>query len=122
MTVIFLQLLPDIDTGPIEAIFGVGLIIGVNSAVGRWLIRRGTTWQSTATQFVAMGGVNVGILLAARVIFGSQNSTEGGVQVGITLMFLALVTLIGTMYDRYRALRLSPNALPADSQLTSSWS
>ena len=107
VTVIFMQLLPEIETGPIEAILGVGFVIVLNSIVGRWLIRRGTTWKSTATQIAAMGAVNVGILIGARVVFGAQDSSEGGVQPGITLLFLALLTLIATLYDRYRAMRLA---------------
>ncbi|MGB3735030.1 MAG: hypothetical protein WA964_08750, partial [Ilumatobacter sp.] len=61
VTVIFLQLLPAIDIGPIEAVVGVGMIIALNSAIGRWLVRRGTTWRSTGTQFAAMAMINVAI-------------------------------------------------------------
>ena len=52
--------------------------------------------------------INIGIVVAFRVLL---RQSEGDLDLGNTLFFIALLTLIVTLYDRYRALRLPGSKL-----------
>lgn len=54
-----------------------------------------------------MAAVNVGIVTAATIVFGRKSGNGEGVQLGLSLFLLGLITLIATLYDRYRAMRFA---------------
>ena len=81
-------------------IISVSLIVVANAAVSQWLARRGRSWESTARQFGAMLAVNAVIVLVYVVFF-----RQGDIDERAALFFLFLLTLLVTLYDRYRPLR-----------------
>ncbi len=54
VTIIFAQMLPDIDVSIIAIIAGVAFVSPVNAFVSHWFATRGTQWRSLATEFAAM--------------------------------------------------------------------
>jgi len=105
VTTIFLQLVPEVDAGLLEITTGVGVIVVASSFIGYWLAQRGTTWTSSLSEFVGAGALNIGIVIALQLLPGETD--DGGPGVILTLFLLALLTLIVTLYDRYRLLRVA---------------
>jgi len=101
VTVIFSQVLPSATVTPLEAAVGVTLVIGLNTAVSAWLIRRGVVLRSAVAEFAGMAVTN-GLIAAA---FALALSFRGRSFDAPTLLFaLLLVTLLVTLYDRFRPL------------------
>jgi hypothetical protein len=74
-------------------------VIAVNSLLSDVLASRGIGWESTVVEFAVMAAANIGIvwvylLLAPRL--------QAGIARTETLFFVLLLTLIVTLYDRYR--------------------
>jgi hypothetical protein len=99
VTVIFSQILPDVQSTPLQLAIGVGTLVVANTAVSEWLVRRGTGWETAARQFVAMGLINAGLVVAADLLLPIRN---GDIRLGNTLFFVLLITLLVTLFDRYR--------------------
>jgi hypothetical protein len=99
VSIIFAQILPDVRASNLELAAAVAFVIILNTVVSHWLARRGTTWRSTLTQFVAMAAVNFGLVLIYSFILPRF---DGSINLGNTLFFVLLLTLIVTMFDRYR--------------------
>lgn len=104
VTTIFLQLVPDSDAGVLEVTAGLGIIVGASSLVGWGLARRGTRWTTTTTAFLGTGAINLGVVLALRLLPGESETDPNAL---LALGLLLLFTLIVTLYDRYRNLRLA---------------
>jgi len=104
VNVIFVQVLPGVEAGVLAVTIGVTFVIVANTLISIWLARHGLTWVSTAREFVALAAINtVLILLYAAVITGF----EGSLDIGHALFFALLITLIITLYDRYRTVHLA---------------
>lgn len=99
VSIIFAQILPEVQASNLEVAAAVAFVIILNTVVSHWLARRGTTWRSTLTQFVAMAAVNFGLVLIFSFILPQF---DGSINLGNTLFFVLLLTLIVTMFDRYR--------------------
>jgi hypothetical protein len=96
--VIFASVLPDIDRGPLQTAFGVGLLIVANAAVSHGLAGRGVQWRSTGTQFLGMLAVNAGLLW----LFGAVGRTSQEDLNGAALVFFTvIISLLVTLYDRF---------------------
>lgn len=107
VSMIFGQIL-EMDASNLQLVIGLGIVIALNSFVSQWLVGRGTTWASTTSQFLAMGTINIGIVVAFRLLL---RQSDRDLDLGNTLFFIALLTLIVTLYDRYRAMRLPGSRL-----------
>lgn len=101
VVVIFSQILPGIDIGTVHLTLGVAFVVLANAGVSLWRVRRGTRYASTAAQFVVMAAVNVAIVLALAVVRRSENAQ---IPVVDSLYLLLLITLVVTLYDRYRVI------------------
>ena len=101
ITTIFLQLAPNPNTGVVQITAGVGVVIVSSSFVGHWLCRHGSNWTTTTADLVATGTINVAVVLLLRLVPADSNTWFL-----LTLFLLGLLTLIVTLYDRYRAFRL----------------
>jgi glycerol uptake facilitator-like aquaporin len=101
---IFGLVLPDVDASNLDIAIGVVLVLIVNTVVSEFLARRGVDWKSVFTQFVAMAAINAGIAVA---FFYLLRSSDDSINLGSTLFFLLLITLIITLYDRYRPFSLA---------------
>jgi len=99
VSIIFAQILPDVKATTLELAAAVAFVIILNTVLSHWLAGRGTTWRSTLTQFVVMAAVNFGLVLIYSVILPRF---DGSINLGNTLFFVLLLTLLVTMFDRYR--------------------
>lgn len=100
VSVIFSRMLPGADPAAIDVIVGTGVLVILNTVVSSLLVRRGERPQGAIQQFVLTLAMNVAIVLVGGVILGTLH----GVQVEHALVFVLLLSLIVTCYDRYRPL------------------
>jgi len=101
VAIIFAQVLPGVEAGVLSVALGVLFVIVANAVLSTWLTRFGLTRVSTLRQFVALAAVNAALIgLYAVLLPGRGESLNGGA----TLFFALLLTLIVTLYDRYRPL------------------
>jgi hypothetical protein len=99
MTIVFSQILPGLRATPMQTAIGVGVVILANTIVSEWFVRRGVTWQSIFVEFGAMALTNA----AAAVIFVIMLPIGGGrLDAPATFFILLLLTLLVTLYDRFR--------------------
>ncbi len=120
VTVIFLQLVPDVDATMVRDGRCGRRVIVANCCDRRWLVRRGTTWRSTSTQFATMAVVNADIVVAATIVFGAISRRREGSAWAVAVP-ARLMTLIATLYDRYRGLRIEVPRRPSARRVGSSW-
>jgi hypothetical protein len=103
VSVIFAQMLPGDDESPLGIAIGVGLVILVNTAVSEWFIRGGRRWGSVVRQFGLMLALNVVIVGVAGFVLRLMSAEP----LQHALVFVLLLTLIVTLYDRYRPVHLT---------------
>ncbi len=99
VSIIFAQILPGLQASNLQLAIAVAFIIIINTGLSHWLARRGTEWKSALREFVVMSVVNFGLVLVYAFLLPS---IDGSLNLGNTLFFVLLLTLIVTMYDRYR--------------------
>jgi hypothetical protein len=99
VSIIFAQILPGVEASALQLGLGVAYLIIANTAVSEWLARRGVGWRSVAREFFAMAVVNAGLVVVAALLLPGG---DGALNVGATLFFLLLLTLLVTLYDRFR--------------------
>jgi len=95
----------------LQLALGVALVVTINTALSHWLARRGFGWAFTLRQFVAMAVVNLGLILAYALL---RSRLDDPVSVGHALFFALLLTLLVTLFDRYRQvylMRFVPEAI-----------
>lgn len=100
VTLIFGQILPGLDVQPVGFTVGMGLLIIANAAVSEWISRRAGFAPNLAWQFLATGAVNIGILAVLDV--AATLLSAGSIEIRHSGFMLLLVTLLVTLYDRYR--------------------
>ncbi len=98
VSIIFAQILPDVQASNLEIAVAVAFVIILNTVISHWLARRGTEWQHALTQFIVMGAINFGLVLLYDFLLPTRG---GSINLGNTLFFVLLLTLIVTMFDRY---------------------
>jgi len=99
ISLIFSQMLPRVDVRPLQMVLGVSVVVIANAAISHWLAARGTHWRSTATEFLSLVAINLGIGVLYILVTPSFGAHVG--RAGL-LFFTFLLTLIVTLYDRYR--------------------
>ena len=104
VTITFGRILPNVNASDLQLAIGVAILVVVNTAVSQWLARRGTTWRSTFTEFLAMAAVNAGTVVLFSLIL---RSGEGRLHVGNVLFIVFLLTLFFTFYDRFRPISIT---------------
>jgi hypothetical protein len=107
VSAIFAQILPDAQTSFLQLAVGVAFVIIINSVVSHWLARRGTEWTSIVREFIVMAVVNFGLVLIYAFLLPRF---DGSINLGNTLFFVLLLTLLVTLYDRYRPVYLARSA------------
>jgi hypothetical protein len=103
VSMIFAQILPDVQSTFLQLAIAVAFLIIVNSLLSHWLARRGREWSSILREFFVMSVVNFGLVL---VSFFVLPRFDGSINLGNTLFFVLLLTLLVTLYDRYRPVYL----------------
>jgi len=100
---IFAQIVPGAQSTFLQLAIAVAFIIIVNSLLSQWLARRGTEWGSIVIEFIVMSVVNFGLVLVYAFLLPRF---DGSINLGNTLFFVLMLTLLVTLYDRYRPLHL----------------
>jgi hypothetical protein len=108
ISVIFAQVLPTVRSTNLELAAGVSILVALNAAISQWLRRRGRSWASTATTFVAMLVINIGIVTVDAVLGPNIRGNTPNLN---TLFFVLLLSLLTALFDRFRATR-DPNLRP----------
>jgi hypothetical protein len=103
VSAIFAQVLPGVQASLLEIAIAVAFVVVINTALSQWLARRGTDWGSTLLQFIVMSVVNFGLVLVYAWLLPNF---DGSINLGNTLFFALLLTLIVTLFDRYRQVYL----------------
>ena len=99
ISIIFAQILPDVRASDLQILLSVTSLIVANTVIFLSWTRRGAGWTSAARHFVAMFVVNCTLAMAAYIVhpLGGQRVHKEN-----TLFFLLMLTLLITLYNRYR--------------------
>lgn len=101
VSVIFAQVLPNIQSSNLGVAVGIALLVGSNALVSEWLRRRGHTWSTVATEFFAMLAINIAIV-ATDAFLGATGRPQPNLN---TLFFVVLLSLLIALFDRMRITR-----------------
>jgi hypothetical protein len=104
VSIIFAQVLPGVQASNLAIAVGVAFVIIINTVLSHWLARRGTHWTSALREFVVMAAVNFGLVLVYSFLLPNF---DGSINLGNTLFFVLLLTLLVTLFDRYRQVHLA---------------
>ena len=104
VTIIFAQVLPDVQASPLTVAAGVAFVITANTVLSTWLARRGLARTITLGHFAALAVVNAGLIVLYALLLPGAN---GSLSLGSTLFFALLLTLIVSLYDRFRPIHLA---------------
>lgn len=102
ITIIFSHVLPGIEVAAVRTIIAVAVFIAGLTLVSEWLARREVSWRSTGTQFVSMAVIGLGLTILYWALLGGDRE----LQLGNTLFFVLLLTLVLVLFDRYRDIAL----------------
>jgi hypothetical protein len=97
---IFSRMLPGSDPTAIDVLLGVAFVVVVNTVISSLLVRRGDRPHGAVQQFGVTLAINVAIVLAGQFVL----ATLRGIQLEHALVFVLLLSVIVTGYDRYRPL------------------
>jgi hypothetical protein len=104
VTIIFAEVLPGVQAGVLAITAGVAVVIVANTALSIWLARRGRARGSTGREFVGLSMANTGLILLYAALLPAR---AGSINLWNALFFGLLLTLIVTLYDRYRPIHLA---------------
>jgi len=99
VTVIFAQVLPEVDATPLQLTVGVAVLVTFNSFLTIHQARAGRTVASAFWAFAMLAVTNSVFVLVGDVVL---QSFEGGLHLVTTTFFLLLLSLVVTLYDRWR--------------------
>jgi len=99
LSVIFAQTLPGFEGSNFELFLGIAAVVVINAAFSLALARRERTIESTALAFVACMIGNVALVLVASWLL--PLGRDGDISVSATLFYLALISLVTTLHDRW---------------------
>lgn len=99
LTVIFAQIVPGIGAGPVALVGGVAVLATLNSLLLLRWARKGRHFPSAAMAVLVVALLNGAFVLAAALML---RSPYGGLSVPASALALLLLSLIVTLYDRWR--------------------
>jgi len=99
VTVIFGQML-QIGVSNLQVIGATGLVVCLSGGVSTWLDRHDLRWNPVAVEFVILAGVNTVALAVLTGLVADGRTNRAG-----ALFFGILLTVIITMYDRFRTVQ-----------------
>jgi hypothetical protein len=99
VSIIFSQVLPSARATVPQTAAGVAIVIVANTLISDWLLRHGVHWRSAPREFAAMAVINIVIAALFVVVLPLQG---GQLDLPAALFSLLLLTLLVTLYDRYR--------------------
>lgn len=99
IAMIFANILPAFQVGTGSIIAGTTVVIVVNTFLSEWLNERRITMRTLRVLYVVMVVVNLATVLVFYALLGGN---EVKIRLGNTAFFVALLTLIVVLFDRYR--------------------
>jgi hypothetical protein len=99
VTVIFARVLPGVDARPVQIMWGSAVVVTINAFLRLRSARAGRSLESGALSFLALAAINVALVVVADRVL---RRGDGGLPFPTTLFFLLMLTLIVTLYDRWR--------------------
>jgi hypothetical protein len=99
----FAQVLPGVQASDLQLAIGVAVIVVLNTVLSHWLARHGFGAAFTLRQFIVLAGVNSAVMLVYAAL---RTRHEGAVSITNALFFVLLLTLLITLFDRYRQVYL----------------
>ena len=105
VSIIFGRMLPGVDDSPLVIASGVAIVIIVNAAISDYLVRRATSlgYHTTTRQFIGTLAVNLAIVAVGQLVLDALH----GPTLEHALIFVLLLSLIVTLYDRYRPIHVT---------------
>jgi hypothetical protein len=97
---IFASFLDTRATG-MQIVVATAIVVLVNAGISVWAGRRGFEWRSVGVEFVVLAAVNSALIAG----YGALVS-DGRINRSAAVFFGMLLTLVITLYDRYRGMRL----------------
>jgi hypothetical protein len=102
---IFALILPDVEASSWTVVVAVAFVIASNTVVSELLSRRGIgDWSGAIRNFLAVGAINAGVVIVALILLPNHDDS---INLGNAVIFLFLLTLIVTLYDRYHPIYLA---------------
>jgi hypothetical protein len=103
--VIFGRMLPGVEASAIAIAAGVAVVIVVNAAISDWLVRRARRlgYHTATRQFLGTFAVNISIVLVGGLVLRLINDRT----LEHALVFVTLISIIVTFYDRYRPIHVA---------------
>jgi hypothetical protein len=95
----FAKILPGVRATDLQLTLGITIIVVLNTALSCWLARRGFGAAFSAQQFLVLGVVNLAVILEYSVL---RTEFEAPVNLANAHFFVVLLTLLVTLFDRYR--------------------
>jgi hypothetical protein len=99
----FAQVLPGVQATDLQLAIGVAIIVVLNTVLSHWLARRGFGGAFTLQQFIVLAVVNSAVLLVYAAL---RTRFEEPVNIANVLFFVLLLSLLATLFDRYRQVYL----------------
>ncbi|HSJ56882.1 MAG TPA: hypothetical protein VLC95_06860 [Anaerolineae bacterium] len=103
VSISFAHVLPGVRATDLELAFGLGLVVTINTVLTHWLARRGVGWVFAGQQLIVVGVVNAVLMLAYGAI---RTYLDAPVNPVNALFFAVLLSLLLTLFDRYRQVYL----------------
>lgn len=104
LTIVFAEVLPGVQASVLAITVGVVFVIVANMVLSTWLARSGRTWGSSGRELVGLTVVNTGLMALYAVLLPTW---AGSINLWHAFFFGLLLTLIVTVYDRYRPIHLA---------------
>jgi hypothetical protein len=102
-------ILPSVRAEALPTAAFVTIVIVTNTVISEWLVRQGMRWRSVVIHFSIVAVVNLVIAAAFLVILPAR---AGQLYVAVGLLSLLPLTVLITLYDRYRPLYLARKHRP----------
>ena len=100
---IFSSVLPGIEISNLRMVIGVAIIVILNTVITEWFGRHGMSFDTAMKEFIGVALANFIVVLIYNFVL---RRSEGHLQVGATLFFVFLVSIIIALFDRYRPIYL----------------
>jgi hypothetical protein len=97
LCVVFAQTLPGVRSSDVELFIGMGVFVLANTAIVLAAARREVSHESLAVVFAVRIAVNVALVAVSWFLLG-----RGDLNVGTTLFFMLLLSLVTTLHDAWQ--------------------
>ena len=98
VTMIFASIIPSVTASPLQITVSVAILVLISALLGLWRANRNLGFDDLILSFGALAAVNTALVLTADILQPGRTHLD----VSTTLYFVQLLTLIVTLYDRYR--------------------